>query len=206
VISRVGLIALGGFCLIAALMFQNCGKVKFAANNNDAALVAIEDGAMRDENPLEDLTLTPPANGGDAPPNSEPHSPPQPPPPQQNQPPRDEVTERPKHKDGKDHHDLVECMVGKLKVAFADLLEAQHSNASLTRACMSRHACLNLVNSFAAERGCTLTPGIATSELEGAPTITCTSVFPGSRGTCKRAKHLSDEEVSNLLRSMAEKI
>jgi hypothetical protein len=99
---------------------------------------------------------------------------------------------------------LVECELGgaSQKIASKDtLIVAQHSNATSDRICMSENACLNLINSYVAQRDCAL--------VKGAPTTAsspdqCTSIFPGSRGTCKQATVLSDTDIAALLITMGQ--
>ena len=93
---------------------------------------------------------------------------------------------------------LVECELNSSsdKVVLAESI-AIGSNAQLNRICMSENACLNLVNEYAVSHDCSLTPGAATSPSSNG--VQCTKVFPGSKGTCKNAKVLSDADVSALL-------
>jgi len=74
------------------------------------------------------------------------------------------------------------------------------SNKRKTRLCMSEGACLIVVNFYASARDCTLTPGAATTPDSNAQ---CTAVFPGSRGTCKNATVLSDQDIATILVEMA---
>jgi hypothetical protein len=93
---------------------------------------------------------------------------------------------------------LVECELSssKNKVVLSDSVTIG-SNAQTSRICMSENACLNLVNEYAASHDCSLAPGAATSPSSNG--VQCTKVFPGSKGTCKNAKVLSDADVSALL-------
>lgn len=93
---------------------------------------------------------------------------------------------------------LVECEFSssKNKVVLSDSVTIG-SNAQTSRICMSENACLNLVNEYAVSHDCSLAPGAATSPSSNG--VQCTKVFPGSKGTCKNAKVLSDADVSALL-------
>jgi hypothetical protein len=95
--------------------------------------------------------------------------------------------------------DVVECDLKRpsSKVIFSRSLGVG-SNASATRVCMSEHACLNLLNAYAAARDCSLAAGAATSQASGQ----CTAIFPGSRGTCKKAQILTDAQVTDLITAM----
>lgn len=98
--------------------------------------------------------------------------------------------------------DLVECemLSSKNKIVLADSLKIG-SNAIVSRICMSEHACLKLMNDFAAARDCSL--DLAKSELSNSQKQ-CTRIFPGSRGTCKNAQVISDEELTVLLDKQAQ--
>jgi hypothetical protein len=116
-------------------------------------------------------------------------------PPGKNKPPTDA---------GKDHgamagNGFVECDLKRpsSKIIFSDTLSVG-SNAKATRVCMSENACLNLINAYASARNCTMAAGAASSEAKGQ----CTAIFPGSRGTCKKAQTLSDAQVGELLEKM----
>lgn len=93
---------------------------------------------------------------------------------------------------------LVECELSNSskKVVLAGSLSVG-SNAQVSRICMSENACLNLVNEYAVSHDCSLAAGAATSPSSNG--VQCTKVFPGSKGTCKNSKGLSDDEVSALL-------
>ncbi|MGE5087241.1 MAG: hypothetical protein ACM3MG_13125 [Bacillota bacterium] len=95
-------------------------------------------------------------------------------------------------------HQLVECELSgsKSKVVLGTGI-AIGSNAQTSRICMSENACLNLINEYAVSHDCSLTPGAATSPSSNG--VQCSAVFPGSKGTCKNAKILSDADVSALL-------
>lgn len=94
----------------------------------------------------------------------------------------------------------VECdlKAPNTKIILSKTLEGA-SNASCSRVCMSEHACLQLINSYASARSCTLAAGPAQSSASGQ----CTAIFPGSKGTCKHAKILTDSEVLTLLGALA---
>jgi len=93
---------------------------------------------------------------------------------------------------------VVECELSssKNKVVLSGSV-AIGSNAQVSRICMSENACLNLVNEYAVSHDCSLAAGAATSPSSNG--VQCTKVFPGSKGTCKNAKILSDADVSALL-------
>src|SRR5437868_6849241 len=93
---------------------------------------------------------------------------------------------------------LVECQLGSpnAKIILNSDFETG-SNASATRICMSKNACLSIFNAYAAARSCSLSSGAATAS---APAGTqCTQVFPGSKGTCHNAKALTDTQVKDML-------
>ncbi len=94
---------------------------------------------------------------------------------------------------------FVECELisPNTKVILADQMSGSPSNSSSTRICMSEYACLNLVNDYAVTHDCSLAAGAATSPSSNG--VQCTKIFPGSKGTCKNAKALSDSDVSALL-------
>jgi hypothetical protein len=97
--------------------------------------------------------------------------------------------------------DLVECELvpSKEKIAFSTDLRAQTSNSSKTRVCVSKYACLTLINKYAEDRNCTLTTGKKVAETSN---LKCTVEFPGSKGTCHKADARTDKEVEDLLISM----
>lgn len=97
--------------------------------------------------------------------------------------------------------DLVECELSSpnSKIVLSTDLKIG-SNEVSTRLCMSVNACLSLVNAYAAARNCEISAGAANVSAAQA---TCTEIFPGSQGTCKNARVISDEEVTNLLTNMA---
>lgn len=97
--------------------------------------------------------------------------------------------------------DLVECDLGgpNSKVILSGNLK-KGSNASSTRVCMSENACLTIINAFAAQRDCSLAQ---TAGASNSPTSEqCTQIFPGSRGTCKNASKLADDQVAAILKNM----
>ncbi len=99
-----------------------------------------------------------------------------------------------------DENDLIECELGapNMKITFSQDLEVG-SNAAQSRVCMSEHACLNIINAYAAARDCQMSLGPATK----ASHRDCTEVFPGSKGTCHNAQSVSDDQVIDLLNKMA---
>lgn len=94
--------------------------------------------------------------------------------------------------------ELVECELNgaKDKIVLGSNVTIG-SNAQVSRICMSENACLNLINEYAVSHDCSLSAGAATSPSSNG--VQCTKVFPGSKGTCKNAKVLSDVEISALL-------
>ncbi len=105
-------------------------------------------------------------------------------------------------KDGVALEDLVECEMvapnAKVILAKMDTL-GEGSNAQVSRVCMSENACLKLINDYAAGRDCKMSLGQATSNSQ----TQCAKIFPGSKGTCKNAKRLSDVEIKAMLAQMA---
>ncbi len=104
-----------------------------------------------------------------------------------------------------DDSDLVECDLGaNAKVilntsAVTQAIGEGSSNEQSTRVCMSRHACLDLVNAYAQTHNCSLVIGSVTTPNN---TSTCTQIFPGSEGTCQDAQILSDNAVESILATM----
>lgn len=99
--------------------------------------------------------------------------------------------------------DLVECQMLRpsKKIILSPEFVVSSSNASSSRVCMSRHACLELVNAYASEHNCSLAAGPG----QEAEAKQCTGVFPGSRGTCRNAAILSDAQVMDILNHLAGK-
>jgi hypothetical protein len=101
-----------------------------------------------------------------------------------------------------DNSGLVECEImsanSKIILSISNTL-ASGSNAAVSRICMSENACLKLINSYAASRSCKLAPGKPVSDSQ----TQCAKIFPGSKGTCKNARALSDSDIQNLLNKMA---
>ena len=95
---------------------------------------------------------------------------------------------------------VIECELGapNVKITLSQDLSGG-SNAENSRVCMSENACLNLVNTYAEARNCSLSLGLPTT----LSAQNCTGIFPGSKGTCHKAQVLSDDEVANLLKKMA---
>ncbi len=95
---------------------------------------------------------------------------------------------------------LVECeLIAPNKKIVLDSSLKVGSNASETRTCMSEYACLRLINAYSAKRNCELTVGA--SELSDSE-AQCTKIFPGSKGTCKKAGLLDDSQVEAILAQM----
>lgn len=95
---------------------------------------------------------------------------------------------------------MVECemLSSKNKIVLSDSLSLG-SNALNTRICMSENACLKILNDFAAARECSF---VQTKDLTTAQRQ-CTRIFPGSKGTCKNAKIISDQQIEALLAKQA---
>ena len=87
------------------------------------------------------------------------------------------------------------------KIVLGSEFEMSPSNASSHRVCMTRHACLSLINAYAERHECSLAPGLG----QDAEPTQCTEVFPGTKGTCHNATVLSDEQVSEQLDQLAAK-
>ncbi len=96
---------------------------------------------------------------------------------------------------------LVECQLidSKELVVLAAKFQQQRSNSSKTRVCMSKQACLTLVNAHVAARDGKL---VGAKTTEGSQKQ-CTKEFPGSKGTCNNADALTDAEVAEILASMS---
>ncbi|HEY8270835.1 MAG TPA: hypothetical protein VIG33_08080 [Pseudobdellovibrionaceae bacterium] len=110
------------------------------------------------------------------------------------------------HKDDKGHKGdavagLVECELGSpsLKIKLNQDFDAEHSNSQSSRVCMTENACLKVLNTYAADRKCSMDLG--TPYSSGSP-AQCTKIFPGSKGTCHNAKVLSDDAIKAILEKM----
>ncbi|WP_413587097.1 hypothetical protein [Bdellovibrio sp. HCB274] len=110
----------------------------------------------------------------------------------------DSISDSPSQEPIPNSEGLVECEINhpNAKVTLMESL-MPGSNAQSSRICMSKHACLELINEYAVQRDCTLNPGAATSPSSNG--IQCTKIFPGSKGTCHNAQVLSDSQVEGLL-------
>lgn len=205
--------------VVLMLGFQNCSSTHFTSDLDGAVLKAEaipEDSSTREEgddgqttspiavpsdgapavdDPSTSLPPTDDTNGGSVPQTA------------QNTPPND--GDVPKgggsNASGQSEQagDLVECQMlhPNKKVVLSYELKVQHSNASSVRVCMSQNACLNLINAFAVPHGCSLDQGTSATQDNGQ--AQCTEIFPGSKGTCKNASILSDEQISEILEKMA---
>lgn len=196
----------------AASMIMSCGQAgeiqtvdsltaseKMSGNTDIAAIE--DDIPNNNDGPTPIPTPTPTSSPN---PNPSPNPIPTPtPPPTGGEDPAPPVSNPPgKGKKSKDA-DIVECMIGhpNVKVTLTTSSFVPGSNAVETRVCMSRNACLNIVNEYAAVRGCSLSKGGPTTP--GLAGDQCTGIFPGSKGTCKNAKFLNDGAISTLLTEMA---
>ncbi len=94
---------------------------------------------------------------------------------------------------------LVECMLLDKKIVLAskDSVRSDPS-APKTKVCMSKNACLNIVNQFAHPRNCELVKDIA-SNASGKD---CTEDSKESGSSCKDAAALTDDDVKNLLSNL----
>jgi hypothetical protein len=188
----VFLITTAGFLAAIVLGFQNCSQTKFTEASGASILKteaadadtssAGDDGSMPDvpDHPSQ-------ANNGGKKDHPNSGSP---------------VTDVPD--DSVESADIVECQMlhpNRKIILGAEIVESP-SNASSSRVCMSRNACLELVNAYAARHDCSLATGAG---HEADPQLQCTEIFPGSRGTCHNAKILSDDEVAEILNRLASK-
>jgi len=194
------------------LGFQNCTNTRFTSNLDGAVLKAEAlpvDSVVRDEGD-DGQTVAP----GDVPPNPEPpiDDPSSTPPPDDKKadsghPDAPSAGGSPQG-DGPSDSDqatgLVECQMlhPNKKIVLSYEFEVKHTNSSSVRACMSRNACLSLINAYAVANSCSLVPGEPNSA--GSNQAQCTEIFPGSKGTCHNATVLSDEDVLSLLKKMSE--
>lgn len=98
--------------------------------------------------------------------------------------------------------DFIECELGSAnnKIILSSNL-VLGSNAQATRLCMSENACLNLVNAYASARNCAISTG-APAQVALNRSNACTAIFPGSKGTCKNANVISDDQVVKILSAM----
>jgi hypothetical protein len=173
------------FSLLALLItFQNCGKVdfKYSGATLKASDPVTSMGGL-DNNPITSESGSPVINNPPVVSNGP------------SNPPSGSGSE------SFSDSSLVECELGgsNAKIILSGSMVVG-SNAKDTRICMSENACLNLVNSFAQVRNCSLSQGAPLSDNISA---SCTQVFPGSQGTCKNAQVLSDDDVSKLLLNMS---
>lgn len=113
---------------------------------------------------------------------------------------KDQVAKEDK-KDQQQGSGLIECQLVESKelVILAQKFTNSRSNSSKTRVCMSREACLTLVNAHVAARDGKLV-GAKTTESS---TKQCTKEFPGSKGTCNNAAVMTDAQVAEMLASLS---
>ena len=99
---------------------------------------------------------------------------------------------------------LVECELGssKNKIILSTSLVVG-SNAQVTRLCMSENACLKLVNAYAEARNCSISTGAPMNSAMNSAAGSCTAIFPGSKGTCKNANVISDDQIVKILSAMS---
>jgi hypothetical protein len=158
----------------ALVLFQSCGAVQFQSAGSQLAAANTGGG-------------TPAGGGGNLPPNTKPSPTP---------------SAKPSMCGG-DDSTVVECGLGEacMKVVLTGKLLGEPSNSSSSRVCMSKNACLNLINAYAVTHTCTLDAGAATTPKGSGQ---CTQVFPGSEGTCNNATVLSDAQVNALLATLGQ--
>lgn len=97
--------------------------------------------------------------------------------------------------------EFVECDLGfpNSKITLLDKDDlATGSNKAESRVCMSKHACLDIINDFAKKRDCKLS-GIPAAKGSA---DNCTDIFPG-KGVCKNSESLSDKQIETLLGNMS---
>lgn len=198
------------------LGFQNCSKSRFTSlegavlqtetlpadsivrdEGNDGQTVAPGDIPPYLEPPIDDVSIAPPTDDtkGNSNNDDSPSSPGAPSSAGGNGP-----------NDSEQSAGLVECQMlhPNKKIVLKYELETQHTNSSSVRVCMSQNACLSLINAHSVANNCSLVPG--ESIAENSEQAQCTEIFPGSKGTCKNASILSDEQVSELLKKMSGQI
>lgn len=109
-----------------------------------------------------------------------------------------------KDKESSDQSDLVECQMlhPNKKIVLSYELFVQHGNSSSVRTCMSTNACLKLINAFAVQHSCSLDASAPMAQADAQRQ--CTEIFPGSKGTCHNATVLTDDQVNELLKKLAE--
>lgn len=210
-----------------AVAFQNCSQTHFtgAESNLSFKAEAIDpNGSSAPQDPMTSIgngddgvlipdgTTQPPLTPSETPPDMA--DVPMQDPPEQDpvQGPGKSHADNPQHdpqddpQDDNDHGpmlsaSLVECELGSpsLKIKLNQTFPAEHSNDQSTRVCMTENACLVLMNTYAADRECSMALGAATSS---GSTAQCTKIFPGSKGTCHNAASLSDEAISKILVDM----
>jgi hypothetical protein len=169
------------------LAYQNCARAQFNSVAGDGANQQFED-------PTDGIDPSVPGDEDDG---IDPNVPP-------NTTPTPKPSPTPKKDDPSscDKDDVVECEMvspnAKIILGQTSKLLELGSNSSATRVCMSERACLKLINSYAAGRKCSLSLHACSSNSQ----TQCTKIFPGSQGTCKNAKVLSDAEVAKLLEKM----
>lgn len=175
---------------LSMMGFQNCAKAKFTPSNDNLVL--------RTESMPTDDTIVDPQGGDEGlPPEATPTPSPSPTPVSSPTP-----SGTPPLSTTLDENDLVECQMlsPSSKVILASEFEMQHSNSSATRVCMSRKACLEIINEYAASHSCTLLAGPGSDPAD--PNLQCTEIFPGTKGTCHKARKLSDQQVADQLEAL----
>ncbi|WP_413288098.1 hypothetical protein [Bdellovibrio sp. HCB337] len=190
-----------GFLGIVMLGFQNCSKTRFTEAPGATILKTAEIDGSTQTTPGDDGVTAGAGDGEEEiPPGDYPTYPQEPTPPVS-----DGKKNPPKGPPSGDVHamDLVECQMlhPNKKVVLGSEFEVSPSNSSSHRVCMSRHACLDLINAYAIRHECSLAPGAG----QDANQVQCTEIFPGSKGTCHNATILSDDQVSEILDLLASK-
>jgi hypothetical protein len=187
----LGIAALG----VVLIGFQNCAKTNFKEATETTASLKTEDMSSLSTPtlPTTDATPTPDTTPVPTPTTSPSPSPSLTPTPT----PTPVVQSTPDTSAS-----IVECDLKRpnSKVIYSSSSLGVGSNAKASRACMSEKACLSLINDYASVRNCSLLPGAPSTAKSASQ---CTAIFPGSKGTCKNAKVLTDAEVTDLLTKMA---
>lgn len=209
----VFLVSTAGVLTAILLGFQNCSKTQFteatggsvlkteAAEEGSGNTSAGDDGSMADVPDSPNAANTPDSTS-DVPDTQHPS--------QANnggkkdRPEEDDSTSSEDEEDSVAAADIVECQMlhPNRKIVLGPEIEISSSNAASSRVCMSRSACLELVNAYANRHDCSLAAGAGQDPTEARQ---CTEIFPGSKGTCNHAKILADAEVTEILNILANK-
>lgn len=186
--------------LLAVVLFgyQNCSQTHFSSDPDSAVLKAEAIAADSGSSQGDDGQVQTPAASTSPSPN------PAASPCDNGKNPKKDGTDSPQSGASSDATaDLVECELlhPNMKVVLDYSLIGEHGNSSSVRVCMSRNACLQLVNAFAVQHSCTLDASTPASAADAQSQ--CIKIFPGSKGTCHNATILSDDQVTSILQKMA---